>query len=175
VIRRLRDYYRQFEELSQEEISAELRERRDAERASALTEVQALDLATPAWHEPPDAEAVNAATYALRRAVNAYPDDDALREALAGRHGVGAEHVAPGHGAGELLHAAFGARSPGSSTRRAERRCLSRSTPRGRPTSTRWPPSSRTRGRSSSAARTTRTARPPTRSSSLPGSPSTSG
>jgi histidinol-phosphate/aromatic aminotransferase/cobyric acid decarboxylase-like protein len=107
VIRRLRDYYRQFEELSPEEISAELRERRDAERASALAEVQPLDLATPAWHEPPDAEAVNAATYALRRAVNAYPDEDVLRRALAGRHGVDEDHVAPGHGAGELLHAAF--------------------------------------------------------------------
>ena len=109
VIRRLRDYYRQFEELSPEEISLELRERRDAERASALTEVHPLDLTTPAWHEPPDAEAVNAATYALRRAVNAYPDDTVLREALAERHGVSADHVAPGHGAGELLHAAFGA------------------------------------------------------------------
>lgn len=109
MIRRLRDYYRQFEELSPEEISLELRERRDAERASALTETRPLDLRTSAWHEPPDAEAINAATYALRRAVNAYPDDSALREALAERHGVSTEHVAPGHGAGELLHAAFGA------------------------------------------------------------------
>jgi histidinol-phosphate/aromatic aminotransferase/cobyric acid decarboxylase-like protein len=113
VIRRLRDYYRQFEELSPEEISAELRERRDAERASALAEVQALDLASPAWHEPPHAEAVNAATYALRRAVNAYPDEDVLRRALAGRHGVEEQQVAPGHGAGELLHAAFGAIAAG--------------------------------------------------------------
>ena len=114
VIRRLRDYYRQFEELSPEEISAELRERRDAERASALTEVHPLDLATPAWHEPPDAEAVNAATYALRRAVNAYPDDDALRRG-AGRppRRRAADQVAPGHGAGELLHAAFGAIAAG--------------------------------------------------------------
>ena len=107
MIRRLRDYYRQFEELSPEEISLELRERRDAERASALTEVQPLDLTTPAWHEPPHAEAINAATYALRRAVNAYPDDSVLRRALADRHAVEEEQVAPGHGAGELLHAAF--------------------------------------------------------------------
>jgi histidinol-phosphate aminotransferase len=113
VIRRLRDYYRQFEELSPEEISAELRERRDAERASALSEVHPLDLSSPAWHEPPDAEAVNAATYALRRAVNAYPDDTVLRRALAGRHGVEEEQVAPGHGAGELLHAAFRAIAAG--------------------------------------------------------------
>jgi histidinol-phosphate aminotransferase len=107
VIRRLRDYYRQFEELSPEEISVELRERRDAERASALAQVPPLDLSTPAWHEPPDPEAVNAATYALRRAVNTYPDDGPLREAIASRHGVAADRVAPGHGAGELLHAAF--------------------------------------------------------------------
>ena len=113
MIRRLREYYRQFEELSPEEISAELRERRDAERASALAQVHPLDLASPAWHEPPDAEAINAATYALRRAVNAYPDDDALRRALADRHGVAADQVAPGHGAGELLHAAFRAIAAG--------------------------------------------------------------
>jgi histidinol-phosphate aminotransferase len=107
VIRRLRDYYRQFEELSHEEISRELRERRDAERARELAAVPPLDLASASWHEPPDAEAVNAATYALRRRVNAYPDDGLLREALAGRHGVPPEQVAAGHGAGELLHAAF--------------------------------------------------------------------
>jgi histidinol-phosphate aminotransferase len=107
VIRRLRDYYRQFEELSPEEISQGLRERRDAERASALAEVPPLDLSTPAWHEPPDPEAVNAATYALRRAVNSYPDDTPLRDALAARHGVTADQVAPGHGAGELLHSVF--------------------------------------------------------------------
>jgi histidinol-phosphate aminotransferase len=107
VIRRLRDYYRQFEELSPEEISRELRERRDAERARELSEVPPLDLASASWHEPPDAEAVNAATYALRRAVNTYPDDTPLREALARRHGVEPAQVAAGHGAGELLHAAF--------------------------------------------------------------------
>jgi hypothetical protein len=87
VIRRLRDYYRQFEELSPEEVSRELIERRHAERAKALSEVPPLDLATPAWHEPPDAEAVNAATYALRRAVNAYPNAGEVREAIAAAHG----------------------------------------------------------------------------------------
>ena len=107
MIRRLRDYYRQFEELSQDEISRELRERRNAERARALSEVPPLDLASATWHQPPDAEAVNAATYALRRAVNAYPDDAQLRDALARRHGLEPSQVAPGHGAGELLHAAF--------------------------------------------------------------------
>jgi histidinol-phosphate aminotransferase len=107
VIRKLLDYYRQFEELSPEEISRELITKRHAERAQALTEVPPLDLATPAWHEPPDAEAINAATYALRRAVNAYPDPAALHEAIAARHGVERDHVVAGHGAGELLRAAF--------------------------------------------------------------------
>ena len=41
------------------------------------------------------------------RAVNTYPDDSVLRRALAERHAVEEEQVAPGHGAGELLHAAF--------------------------------------------------------------------
>jgi histidinol-phosphate aminotransferase len=107
VIRKLRDYYRQFEELSPEEISRGLIERRHAERAQALTEVPPLDLATPAWHEPPDAEAVNAATYALRRAVNAYPDPAPLRDAIAARHGIERDHVVAGHGAGELLRTAL--------------------------------------------------------------------
>jgi histidinol-phosphate/aromatic aminotransferase/cobyric acid decarboxylase-like protein len=107
VIRKLRDYYRQFEELSHEEITRELIERRHAERAQALTEVPPLDLASPAWHEPPDAEAINAATYALRRAVNAYPDPTPLREAIAARHGIAPERVVAGHGAGELLRSAL--------------------------------------------------------------------
>jgi histidinol-phosphate aminotransferase len=107
VIRKLLDYYRQFEELSPEEISRGLIEKRHAERAQALTEVPPLDLSTPAWHEPPDAEAINAATYALRRAVNAYPDPAPLHEALAARHGVEKDHVVAGHGAGELLRVAF--------------------------------------------------------------------
>jgi histidinol-phosphate aminotransferase len=112
-MRRFLDYYRQFEELSQEEISRELLERRDAERARALAEVPALDMAAAGWHEPPDPEAVNAATYALRRAVNAYPDPAPLREALAARHGVAPDRVAVGHGAGELLRAAMAAIADG--------------------------------------------------------------
>jgi len=108
---RFLDYYRQFEELGPEEVSAELRARRDEEKARALTEVRALDLTSPAWHEPPHAEIVNAATFALRRAVNAYPDSgaDALREAIAGRHGVEHDQVVAGHGAGELMRAACAA------------------------------------------------------------------
>jgi histidinol-phosphate/aromatic aminotransferase/cobyric acid decarboxylase-like protein len=110
-MRRFLGYYRQFEELSPEEVSRQLRERRDVERAQALTETPALDLAAPGWHEPPHAEIVNAATFALRRAVNVYPDAgagaEALTAALAARHGVEPARVVPGHGAGELLRAAL--------------------------------------------------------------------
>jgi histidinol-phosphate aminotransferase len=112
-MRRFLDYYRQFEELSPEEISRELVERRHAERAQALTEVVPLDMAHSAWHEPPDAEAVNAATYALRRSVNAYPDPAPLREAIAARHGIAPEQAVPGHGAGELLRSALRAFADG--------------------------------------------------------------
>jgi histidinol-phosphate/aromatic aminotransferase/cobyric acid decarboxylase-like protein len=102
------DYYRQFEEMPPEEVSRELRERRDEEKARMLAEVPPLDLASPAWHEPPHPEIVNAATFALRRAVNAYPDASAapLRELLAARHGTEPAAVAAGHGAGALLRAA---------------------------------------------------------------------
>ena len=107
-MRRFFEYYRQFEELAPEEVSRELRERRDEEQARAVTEQPALDLASPGWHEPPHAEIVNAATFALRRAVNAYPDPaaGALIETLAARHGAEAAQVVAGHGAGELLRAA---------------------------------------------------------------------
>ena len=117
-MRRFLGYYRQFEELSPEEVSRELRRRRDEEKAQALTETAALDLAAPAWHEPPHAEIVNAATFALRRAVNAYPDAgaEALCAALAARHGVEPSQVVAGHGAGELLRAALQALLAGAGT-----------------------------------------------------------
>jgi histidinol-phosphate aminotransferase len=104
-MRRLFSYYRQFDELSPDEISRELRERRDAERLEVAA--PPLDLSGSAWHAPPHAEAVNAATFALRRAVNAYPDDGPLRAAIARAHDVAPERVMVGHGAGELIAAAL--------------------------------------------------------------------
>ncbi|WP_028059093.1 aminotransferase class I/II-fold pyridoxal phosphate-dependent enzyme [Candidatus Solirubrobacter pratensis] len=104
-MRRFFDYYRQFEELPHEEVSRELRERRDAERA--LVGRPSLDLSGSGWHEPPHPEVVNAATFALRRAVNAYPDPTPLRAAIARSHDVDPARVAIGHGAGELLRAAL--------------------------------------------------------------------
>jgi histidinol-phosphate aminotransferase len=103
------DYYRQFEELAPEEVSRRLRERRDADRARRPAEVPPLDLSGAAWHEPPHPEVVNAATFALRRAVNAYPDPTAapLRAALAAAHDTDPDAVVVGHGAADLLHAAL--------------------------------------------------------------------
>jgi histidinol-phosphate/aromatic aminotransferase/cobyric acid decarboxylase-like protein len=103
----LRNYYRQFTEMTPEEVSRELRARRDEERSREVVEQPALDLSGAAWHGPPHPEIVNAATFALRRAVNAYPDDSALREAIGRARGVSADRVSIGHGAGELLRAAL--------------------------------------------------------------------
>jgi histidinol-phosphate aminotransferase len=112
-VRKLLDYYRQFEALTPHEVSAELLARRDEERARAVTEIPLLDLSSPAWPGPPHPEAVNAATFALRRALNAYPDASGLRAAAARAHGLRPEQVAPGHGAGELLRGALAALAPG--------------------------------------------------------------
>ena len=102
------DHYRQFQELPPEEVSRDLRARRDEARAREVVFVPELDLARTAWHEPPHAEAVNAATFALRRRMNAYPDPSAreVRELAAARHGVAPDQVAVGHGAAELLQEA---------------------------------------------------------------------
>jgi histidinol-phosphate aminotransferase len=103
------DYYRQFEELAPDEVSRRLREQRDAERSRRLAEVPTLDLSGAGWHEPPHPEVVNAATFALRRAVNAYPDPAAtpLRAVIARAHDTEPDAVVVGHGAGELLRAAL--------------------------------------------------------------------
>jgi len=110
-LKRFREYYRQFEEMPPEEVSLELRARREEEKRRALSRVDPLDLSGAAWHEPPHPEAVNAATFALRRALNAYPDPSGtpIREALAERHGIALDEVVLGHGAGELLRAACAA------------------------------------------------------------------
>ena len=107
-MRRFRDYYRQFEAMTPEEVSRELRARHEADKRRALSPIRRLDLSGTAWHEPPHAEAVNAATFALRRALHAYPaaDGGPARAAVAARHGLAPASVVLGHGAGELLRAA---------------------------------------------------------------------
>ena len=106
-MRRLFGYYRQFDELSPEEVSRELRERREEELRRHPVGQPPLDLSGAAWHGPPHPEVVNAATFALRRAVNVYPDDSALRAAIAAAHDIAPSRVVIGHGAGELIRAAL--------------------------------------------------------------------
>jgi histidinol-phosphate/aromatic aminotransferase/cobyric acid decarboxylase-like protein len=108
-VKRFLDYYRQFDELPPDELSRRLRDEADERRRHALAEVEPLDLSATTWHEAPHPEAINAATFALRRALNSSPDPEAraLREALAARHGVRPAQVVVGHGAGDLLQSAF--------------------------------------------------------------------
>ncbi|MDA0165765.1 pyridoxal phosphate-dependent aminotransferase [Solirubrobacter ginsenosidimutans] len=106
-MKRLFGYYRQFDELSPEEISQELLARRDEELRRHPATTPPLDLSGAAWHGPPHPEAINAATFALRRAVNAYPDSAPLRAAIAASHDIDPARVAIGHGAGELIRSAL--------------------------------------------------------------------
>jgi histidinol-phosphate/aromatic aminotransferase/cobyric acid decarboxylase-like protein len=106
-MRRLFGYYRQFDELSPDEVSRELLARRDEERRRHPATTAPLDLSGAAWPGPPHPEAINAATFALRRAVNAYPDGTPLRAAIAALHDIDPARVVLGHGAGELIRAAL--------------------------------------------------------------------
>lgn len=104
----LLDYYRQFDDMTEEEVNRGLRERRAREKALALEQVATCDLSRTEWPDFPDAEVVNASIFAARGGVNGYPDRDAseAREMLAARHGVEPARVVLGNGATELLQAA---------------------------------------------------------------------
>src|SRR5919112_3202310 len=104
----LLDYYRRFEEIGEEEINRELRQRRRRERSQALEQVPMLDLSGTEWPDLPNAEVVNASIFAARARVNGYPDRHAsrLRRTLAERHGVTPEQIVVGNGAAELLQTA---------------------------------------------------------------------
>jgi histidinol-phosphate aminotransferase len=104
----LLDYYRQFEDVDQEELNRGLRERRAREKALALEKVPTIDLSSTEWPDLPNSEVVNAAIARARGRVNGYPDRHAaaIRELLAERHGVAAEQIVVGNGAAELLQAA---------------------------------------------------------------------
>jgi histidinol-phosphate aminotransferase len=104
----LLDYYRQFAGMSEEEVSAQLREQAEERRRLALARVETLDLSRTTWHELPHPEVVTVLTFAARGALNAAPDPTAeeLRRELARRNGVEPERVAVGHGAAPLLTSA---------------------------------------------------------------------
>jgi histidinol-phosphate aminotransferase len=100
--------YRQFEEMTGEEISADLRATAAERRRQALARVEPIDLSATTWHEYPPSTVVNAITYAARRGLHRYRDRHAtaLRSELAHRHGVAVERVVVGGGAAQLLSAA---------------------------------------------------------------------
>ena len=104
----LLDYYRQFEDMSEEEVNRALRERRAREKALALEQVPVCDLSRTEWPDFPDAEVMNASIFAARGGVNGYPDRHAgtARRMLAERHGVQPEQIVVGNGVAELLQSA---------------------------------------------------------------------
>jgi histidinol-phosphate aminotransferase len=104
----LLDYYRQFDDMSEEEVSERLLRKRDEARAKALAHVPVIDLSGTEWPDFPNSEVMNASIFVARGRINGYPDRHAemLRRNLAGRHGVEAERIAVGNGAAELLQAA---------------------------------------------------------------------
>jgi histidinol-phosphate aminotransferase len=104
----LLDYYRQFEDVDEEEWNRGLRERRARERAQALERVPTIDLSGTEWPDLPNSEVVNAAIARARGRVNGYPDRraDGIRALLAERHGVAPEQIVVGNGAAELLQTA---------------------------------------------------------------------
>src|SRR5205809_2233028 len=101
----LRDYYRQFDDMSHAEVSERLLRKRDEERAKALAQIPLIDLAGTEWPEFPNSEVMNASIYVARGRINGYPARYAekLRRSLAARHGVEAERIVVGNGAAELL------------------------------------------------------------------------
>ena len=104
----LLDYYKQFEDVDEEELNKERRARRAKEKALALERAPDLDLSSTEWPELPNSEVMNASIYTARGRINGYPDRHAsgVRRPLAERHGVEPERIVVGNGAAELLQAA---------------------------------------------------------------------
>lgn len=105
---RLLDRYRRFDDVPREEADRALRAERRRERGLARRPPSVLDLTRTISARLPDTEVVNAALAVTRTGLNAEPDPEAtdVRRAAADHHGVAAEQVAVGNGAGELLKAA---------------------------------------------------------------------
>ena len=101
----LLDYYRQFDDMDQEEVNQGLRDKRRREKEMELQVVPNLDLSSTEWPDFPNSEVMNAAIYVARGRVNGYPDrfSSGIRATLAQRHGVDPEQVVVGNGATDLL------------------------------------------------------------------------
>jgi histidinol-phosphate aminotransferase len=104
----LLDYYKQFEGMTDEERSAQLRELADERKRKALARIEPLDLSQTTWHELPHPDVVAAVTYAARRGINRPGDPLALdlRREIGRRHGLEPDRVAVGNGAAQLLRVA---------------------------------------------------------------------
>jgi histidinol-phosphate aminotransferase len=104
----LLDYYRQFDDMSEAEITERLLRKRDEERAKAVAHIPTIDLSGTEWPDFPNSEVMNASIFVARGRINGYPDRHAekLRRRLAARHGIDAERIVVGNGAAELLQAA---------------------------------------------------------------------
>ena len=104
----LLDYYKQFEDVDEEELNKLRRARRAREKALALERVPELDLSGTEWPELPNAEVMNASIFTARGRVNGYPDRHAedIRRVLAQKHDVEPERIVLGNGAAELMQAA---------------------------------------------------------------------
>jgi histidinol-phosphate aminotransferase len=104
----LLDYYKQFQGLSEEEVSEELRRQSAERKAKALERVEPIDLSRTTWPGLPHPYVVNSITYAARKGLNRYADPHAteLRAELAHRHGVDPARVVVGNGAAQLLASA---------------------------------------------------------------------
>ena len=101
----LLDYYKQFQGLSDDEVSAELRERSAERKAKALERVDPADLSRTTWPGLPHPYVVSAITYAARRGMHTYADPNAseLRSEIAHRLGVEDRRVAVGNGIAQLM------------------------------------------------------------------------
>ena len=104
----LLDYYRQFEDVDENELNRLRRARRRREKLLALEKVPDLDISGTEWPEFPNSEVVNASIFTARGRVNGYPDRYArgVRRALAEKHGIEPERIVVGNGASELLQSA---------------------------------------------------------------------
>ncbi len=101
------DHYRQFEAMTDTEISADLRKEADDRRRRALAIVPPLDLSRTTWPEYPPSKVIDAITYVARRGLHRYLETAGeLRTELALRHGTQAERIVVGDGAAQLLSSA---------------------------------------------------------------------
>jgi histidinol-phosphate aminotransferase len=105
----LRDYYRQFDDIDEEELNRARRARRARERELALQRVPDLDLSRTDWPDVPISEVVKASIHTALDRANGYPDRSAtrIRHALAGQIGIRPEQIVLGNGAAELLQTAL--------------------------------------------------------------------